>query len=59
MLREQAGKKLSEGRSFLAENSKKEGVKNLPSGLQYRIITEGTGRRQRQPTPSRSITVEL
>lgn len=28
---------------FLAENAKKDGVKTLPSGLQYRVITEGTG----------------
>lgn len=30
-------------RTFLAENAKKEGVVTLPSGLQYKIITEGTG----------------
>lgn len=28
---------------FLAENAKKDGVKTLPSGLQYRVITEGSG----------------
>lgn len=28
---------------WLDENSKKEGVVTLPSGLQYRIITQGTG----------------
>ena len=33
-----------EGREFLAENSKKEGVVVLPSGLQYKVITEGTGK---------------
>jgi FKBP-type peptidyl-prolyl cis-trans isomerase FklB len=32
------------GEAFLAENKKKEGVKTLPSGLQYKIITEGTGK---------------
>jgi FKBP-type peptidyl-prolyl cis-trans isomerase FklB len=31
------------GEAFLAENAKKEGVKTLPSGLQYKVITEGTG----------------
>ncbi len=31
------------GEKFLAENAKKEGVTVLPSGLQYEIITEGTG----------------
>ncbi len=32
-----------EGERFLAENAKKEGVTVLPSGLQYTVITEGTG----------------
>ncbi|MDP2158235.1 MAG: FKBP-type peptidyl-prolyl cis-trans isomerase [Nitrospirota bacterium] len=32
-----------EGEAFLAENKKKEGVKTLPSGLQYKVITEGSG----------------
>jgi FKBP-type peptidyl-prolyl cis-trans isomerase FklB len=32
-----------EGAAFLAANAKKEGVVTLPSGLQYRVITEGTG----------------
>lgn len=31
------------GEKFLAENKKKEGVKTLPSGVQYRVIKEGTG----------------
>lgn len=31
------------GRKFLAENAKKEGVVTLPSGLQYKILTQGTG----------------
>lgn len=31
------------GLKFLSENKKKEGVITLPSGLQYKIITEGTG----------------
>jgi len=31
------------GERFLAENAKKPGVKVLPSGLQYKVITEGTG----------------
>jgi FKBP-type peptidyl-prolyl cis-trans isomerase FklB len=34
-----------EGEAFLAENKKKEGVKTLPSGLQYRVIKEGTGQK--------------
>ena len=31
------------GEKFLAANAKKEGVKTLPSGLQYKVLTEGTG----------------
>jgi len=32
-----------DGESFLAANKSKPGVVTLPSGLQYKIITEGTG----------------
>uniref|UniRef100_UPI003FF122CA FKBP-type peptidyl-prolyl cis-trans isomerase n=1 Tax=Alloprevotella sp. TaxID=1872471 RepID=UPI003FF122CA len=32
-----------EGERFLAENAKREGVVVLPSGLQYTVLTEGTG----------------
>lgn len=32
-----------EGDAFLAENKTKAGVVTLPSGLQYKILTEGTG----------------
>ena len=31
------------GKAFLAENAKKSGVKATPSGLQYKVITEGKG----------------
>ena len=31
------------GVKFLAENAKKEGVKTLPSGVQYKVIKEGSG----------------
>jgi FKBP-type peptidyl-prolyl cis-trans isomerase FklB len=42
-LREKAARNLEEGKAFLAKNAKKKGVKTLPSGLQYRVITEGAG----------------
>jgi FKBP-type peptidyl-prolyl cis-trans isomerase FklB len=47
---EEVAKKLGEknkkeGEAFLAENKKKEGVKTLPSGLQYKVIKEGTGKK--------------
>lgn len=31
------------GEKFLSENAKKPGIKILPDGLQYKIITQGTG----------------
>ncbi len=34
---------LSEGLQFLAENKKREGVIELPSGLQYEVIEQGDG----------------
>lgn len=34
-----------EGEAFLAANKTKEGVVTLPSGLQYQVITEGTGKK--------------
>ena len=34
---------VDEGKKFLAENAKKDGVVTLPSGLQYKVIKEGTG----------------
>ena len=40
------------GEAFLAENKTKEGVVTLPSGLQYKIITAGTG-----PKPAASDSV--
>lgn len=41
-----------EGNEFLAENAKKDGVVQLASGLQYKILTEGAG-----PTPASTDTV--
>lgn len=43
---------LEEGKKFLEENSKKEGVVCLESGLQYEVITAADG-----PKPSASNTV--
>ena len=38
-------KNKKEGEAFLDDNKKKEGVKTLPSGLQYKVIKEGTGKK--------------
>ena len=43
----------AEGEAFLAENASKPGVTTLPSGLQYEVITEGTGAK---PKLSSSVT---
>ena len=36
-------KNAADGAKFLAENKKKEGVKTTASGLQYKVLKEGTG----------------
>ena len=41
--KERGGKAKAAGEKFLAENKTKEGVVALPSGLQYKILTEGNG----------------
>lgn len=41
--REKGAKNQEEGKKFLEENRKKEGVVELPSGLQYQVLTEGSG----------------
>jgi FKBP-type peptidyl-prolyl cis-trans isomerase len=44
-----------EGEAFLAKNKAKKGVKTLPSGLQYKVITEGKGK---MPKASDTVTVQ-
>ncbi|RKZ72997.1 MAG: FKBP-type peptidyl-prolyl cis-trans isomerase [Candidatus Parabeggiatoa sp. nov. 1] len=39
-----AKKNLEEGKAFLAKKAKTDGVVTLPSGLQYKVITAGTGK---------------
>ena len=52
---ERAEKVLAAGKRFLADNEKKEGVITMPSGLQYKIIKEGSGR---TPTAADTVTVQ-
>lgn len=47
-------KNKKEGEAFLAENKSKPGVTVLPSGLQYKVLTEGSGD---MPKPEDSVTV--
>ena len=51
---EVAKKNKAEGEAFLSENKKKEGVKALPSGLQYKVIKAGTGKK---PKSNDTVTV--
>lgn len=43
MKNEKASANLKAGQEFLEANKQKPGITALPSGLQYEIITEGTG----------------
>lgn len=45
---------IAEGEKFLAENKKREGVKETPSGLQYEVLKMGDG-----PKPSDTSTVKV
>jgi len=47
-------KNRAEGEAFLAKNAKRPGVEVTPSGLQYELITEGTGEK---PGPSDTVMV--
>ena len=49
-----ASRMKAEGEAFLAENAKKEGVKVTASGLQYEVLTEGTGK---QPVAADTVRV--
>jgi FKBP-type peptidyl-prolyl cis-trans isomerase FklB len=51
---EDAERRRVEGRKFLEQNAKKEGVVTLPSGLQYKVIKKGTGK---SPGPTDEVTV--
>ena len=42
-MEKQYGANKKEGEDFLANNKKKEGIKVLPSGVQYKVIKEGNG----------------
>src|SRR6195952_4249295 len=50
---EKASANLKAGQDFLQANQQKPGIVSLPSGLQYEIITEGTGPK---PLASNKVT---
>jgi len=49
-----AAENITAGEAFLAENATKEGVQTTESGLQYKVITEGSGPR---PQATDQVTV--
>lgn len=49
-----AAKMKAEGEAFLTENGKKPGVKTTASGLQYEVLSEGTGK---QPVAADTVRV--
>jgi len=53
-IKEMSAKNLAAGKAFLEENKKKEGVKTLPSGLQYKVLAEGSGK---TPKAADNVTV--
>ncbi len=48
-------KEKQRGEAFLSENKKKDGVKTLPSGLQYKVINAGAGKK---PKVNDTVTVQ-
>ncbi|MEP7078795.1 MAG: FKBP-type peptidyl-prolyl cis-trans isomerase, partial [Chthoniobacterales bacterium] len=52
--KETGAKNAAAGEKFLAENKTKDGIKVTPSGLQYKVLKDGTG-----PAPKETDTVEV
>jgi len=50
----EANENKAKGDEFLANNAKAAGVRTLPNGLQYKVLTEGDG-----PMPNKSDTVTV
>lgn len=55
MRAEMTAKNKAEGEAFLAQNKSQPGVVALADGLQYKVITEGTGE---TPSPTDTVTVK-
>ena len=53
-MEEQYGENKKAGEDFLAKNKNAEGIVTLPSGVQYKVLTEGTG-----AVPTDSSTVKV
>ena len=55
-VRIEAEKNLRDGEIFLAANKKKDSIVALPSGLQYKILKTGTGKR---PKPGQTVVLNF
>ncbi len=53
-MQQEAQQNLEQGQKFLAENAKKEGVVTTKSGLQYKVVKEGKGKK-----PAASDTIKV
>jgi len=54
LAKQQGEKNKREGEIFLETNKKKEGIQTLPSGLQYKVVKTGSGKK---PTTTDTVTV--
>jgi len=54
LAKQQGEKNKREGEIFLETNEKKEGIQTLPSGLQYKVVKTGSGKK---PTTTDTVTV--
>ena len=54
LMEEKYGENRRAGEEWLAQNAKQPGVKTLPSGVQYKVIEQGTGEK---PTASSTVKV--
>lgn len=58
LLTKKANQKMEEGKNFLAENAKREGVVTTASGLQYEVLTSGNGAKPEGPNARVTVHYE-
>lgn len=58
LLTNKANEKMEEGKKFLEANAKREGVVTTPSGLQYEVLTEGSGPKPEGPNARVTVHYE-
>ena len=57
-LNQKSSNQMEEGKKFLEENAKREGVIATATGLQYEILNEGTGNKPSGPTSNVTVHYE-